>query len=116
MAVVESPLDEDAAGADGFRIFGDERTLLGRRRHWQQQRDRCRNERMSHQNCRVLSTSTVTGPSLTSSTCIIAWNSPVATGTLAACNSLTTASYKARANSGGVASSNEGRRLLRMSP
>ena len=90
--VIEAGLRENATGADGLGIFGDERTLLGERREWKQQ-ERCRNQEPSgHQNCRLLSTSIVTGPSFTSSTCIMAWNSPVDTGTCAACNSLTSAS------------------------
>ena len=48
--------------------------------------------RIFGQNCRLLSINTVTGPSLTSSTRIMAWNSPVATGSCAARNSLTTLS------------------------
>ena len=36
-AVVESALDEQAAGADRFRIFGDERPLLRERQDWLQQ-------------------------------------------------------------------------------
>src|SRR6186713_3286363 len=92
-SVVESTLDEQASRADRFRVFSDERPLLREHQDWLQHNKRSHTqERMSHQNCRLLSTSTVTGPSLTSSTCIMAWNSPVDTGTFAARNSLTTAS------------------------
>ena len=91
-AVVETGLDEHAARADRFGILGDERALLRERQHWLQHERRHTQESKSHQNCRLLSTSTVTGPSLTNSTCIIAWNSPVATGRPVERNSLTTPS------------------------
>ena len=91
-AVVEAGLDQHSARADRFRIFGDERPLLRKRRRRMQHKRRHTHECMSHQNCRLLSTSTVTGPSLTNSTCIIAWNSPVATTRPDERNSLTTAS------------------------
>jgi len=86
--------EEQSAGADGFRIFGHERTLLRRRNDRLQQKGARSHadQSMSHQNWRLLSTSTVTGPSLTNSTCIIAWNSPVATTRPDECNSLTTLS------------------------
>src|SRR5262245_1233414 len=105
LTVVESGLDEHAAGADCLGILSDKRPLL-RERQNRLQHERSQSEKdRSHQNCRLLSTSTVTGPSLTSSTCIIAWNSPVATTRPLERNSLTTASYVALATSGGAASS-----------
>ena len=79
-AVVEPGLEQDAAGADGLGILGDQRTLLRGRGHREQRQEsgersaeprkgECRSHR---QKLRRLSTRIVTGPSLTSSTCIIA--------------------------------------------
>ncbi len=83
--VVDARFDEGAAGADRFRIFGLQRTLLGERGTRTAQH-RGQDENASshgvgdrHQNVFLLSRRMVTGPSLTSATCIIAWNSPVAT-------------------------------------
>src|SRR5262245_2947629 len=115
-AVVQSSLDEQPAGTDRFRILSDQWALLCEQHRWLHYECSYPEESNSHQNCRLLSTSTVTGPSLTNSTCIIAWNSPVATTRPAERNSLTTPSYVARAMSGEAASSNDGRRPLRMSP
>ena len=58
-AVVEPGLEEQAAGADRFRIFSDERPLLRERQDRLQYERSQTYEDVSHQNCRLLSTSTV---------------------------------------------------------
>src|SRR5205823_11299496 len=64
----------------------------------------------------LLSRRRVTGPSLTSSTCIMAPKRPVAVGTPWARTAVTNASYSGTAISGGAASTKLGRRPLRQSP
>jgi hypothetical protein len=76
-AVIEAGLEQHPAGADRFRILGDQRALLRRGGRWQQDEaeegaGRENEARSRHQNVRRLSTRIVTGPSFTSSTCIIA--------------------------------------------
>src|SRR5688500_4763779 len=91
--IVEACFHQHASGADRFRVLGDERPLLGEGADGNRTEQCCENENGSgHQGWRLLSMRMVTGPSLTSSTRIIAWNSPVATGTPAARNSLTRSS------------------------
>src|SRR5262245_49118800 len=88
MLVVEATLDQDVARADRLGIFGDERTLLCQRRCRETYGHECEYERLLHhhrhhhrgsQNAFRLSSSMVTGPSLTSSTSMCDWNSPVST-------------------------------------
>ena len=97
--VVDAGFEQQAAGADRLGVFRDERPLLRGGQRGQAGENGGEQQRAGHgrarghsQNVRRLSTRMVTGPSLTSSTCIIAWNSPVLTGSPADRNSLTKAS------------------------
>ena len=93
--VIHSALDQHAPRTDGFGILGHKRPLLR-----EGEGERVRRIRRTawevgasySQNCRALSIRMVTGPSFTSSTRIMAWNSPVATGNGTARNSLTRSS------------------------
>src|SRR5579859_3865545 len=70
----------------------------------------------SFQNAWGESNRIVTGPSFTSSTCIMAWKRPVSQVTPQLRSLATKYSYSSRASSGGAASSNDGRLPLRTSP
>ena len=63
-----------------------------------------------------ISTLTVTGPSLTSATCMSARKRPVSTRAPDARSASTTASTSGSATSGGAAATHDGRRPLRVSP
>src|SRR5438552_10196283 len=114
--------DQHATRPNGLGILGHERPLLRRGRSAGQHSDQDA-QRMSPsphhatlQDDRRLSRSSVTGPSLTTSICIDAWNTPVATVRPACLSAPTTASYSGLATGGGAAASKEGRRPFRQSP
>ena len=127
-AIVEAGLEQDVARRHGFRILGDERTRLRRTRADASARPAASTSGpraiQSHDDspsmrlvrtARRLSSRIVTGPSLTSSTCMCAWNTPVSTGRPSPA-AARPASYSVLATSGGAAASNAGRRPFRTSP